>query len=669
MLFGTSVKINNNTTKVSGFLGWKFASTVTNIVGAKKVKSLFYNIGTTGFSFHSFFTLEIIMLLERITNGSSVFGLSKGNLLEIVEELKSDNRLDNAIELNRKYITDRLVYTPTKEQETVFNKYEYLNTLAHYRGMLISMDTGTGKTYTAVAIAEAVDSEYIFVITKKKIIDLMWNPALTKELYKKAPTQYYAGTGSYKNERYILVNLERLEEAVAIAKQLPKGNITIIVDEIHYVTNSTTSWSVSLLSLIAESESRNVLLLSGTPIKSYTKEVGVINSYLDTRYDSKTESIFKALYASPNSFMRETMQVRYGELSARVEKASLNLQEVKTYYVNVKLDNSNEYTLENIAKIAKAYSEDRLKELSSSYTLYENTYYRLYNRIKQEILSETPKMIREFDIYEKEFKEVIRLYNRRQLRNESKLLSSVNKFEKNILLPRLTGSEKEEFREAKTIVKYPALKVQGEVLGRIVSGYRIKCRTDLAKSIKYENYVESTDKKTVVFSNNIEVCEAAIRKLKSTGYKPASVYGGSGNASSAVNDFKKNKKTNPMVATYDSLGTGIPLIEANVLVIIDLPFRLYKYDQALARLWRKGQTEQVYVYILNLDTGDTPNIVSRNIDIIKYFKDEVAKITGYDVDISLDGINISNEELSYDYELSDIVYDKSVSNESFILGW
>ena len=100
-----------------------------------------------------------------------------------------------------------------------------------------------------------------------------------------------------------------------------------------------------------------------------------------------------------------------------------------------------------------------------------------------------------------------------------------------------------------------------------------------------------------------------------------------------------------MITTFKSLSTGVPLVAANVIVVLDLPFRMYVYEQAIARAWRLGQDSQVYVYIPKLDTGEFPNINSRNIDIIQFFKQEVEAITGEKMTVSLDpSIAPSTEE-------------------------
>ena len=79
-----------------------------------------------------------------------------------------------------------------------------------------------------------------------------------------------------------------------------------------------------------------------------------------------------------------------------------------------------------------------------------------------------------------------------------------------------------------------------------------------------------------------------------------------------------------------------------------MPYRMYIYEQAIGRVWRLGQDTKVLVYILQLDTGDLPNINTRNIDIIKFFKEEVERITGTVSNIDLDSSNIIENGVTTD---------------------
>jgi SNF2 family DNA or RNA helicase len=97
---------------------------------------------------------------------------------------------------------------------------------------------------------------------------------------------------------------------------------------------------------------------------------------------------------------------------------------------------------------------------------------------------------------------------------------------------------------------------------------------------------------------------------------------------SIVHRFEKEKDLNPLVATYASLSTAVPLIMADTMIIINPPFRQYIMDQTVARIHRLGATTQTRIFNILLDTGTEPNISTRTINIMQWSKDQVSAILG-----------------------------------------
>jgi len=161
---------------------------------------------------------------------------------------------------------------------------------------------------------------------------------------------------------------------------------------------------------------------------------------------------------------------------------------------------------------------------------------------------------------------------------------------------------------------------------------RIDCYTELAtKNGVIRNYVDSTHKKTLVFSNYISVCDAVTNQAIEAGLTPIRVYGSAAKSlSKNVGIYNTKPSVNPLVASYKSLSVGVPIVTANVIVIYGLPYRQYIFDQAIGRAWRTGQDSTVTVYIVELDTDGVPNITDRDFDIITFFRKEVHAITGSD---------------------------------------
>ena len=119
-----------------------------------------------------------------------------------------------------------------------------------------------------------------------------------------------------------------------------------------------------------------------------------------------------------------------------------------------------------------------------------------------------------------------------------------------------------------------------------------------------------------------------------------------------VNEFGLNDDLNPLIATYQSLSSAVPMVMANNSLMMNTPFRSYEMEQAIARTDRIGQTEDVYVTTVLLDTKGEPNISTRSNEIMEWSRQQVEEILGIKT-----APNISLESLEYSLD------DPEFSNE------
>lgn len=131
--------------------------------------------------------------------------------------------------------------------------------------------------------------------------------------------------------------------------------------------------------------------------------------------------------------------------------------------------------------------------------------------------------------------------------------------------------------------------------------------------------------------------------LVKAGYKPMLVYGETNKDLPAIiKKFHEDPDCNPLVATFKSLSTAVPLTAANSLIFTNSPFRDYERTQTVARVDRIGQTERCNVHDIFLDTGESPNISTRSKDIMQWSRDQVETILGVkspdDLDASLEAL-------------------------------
>ena len=171
-------------------------------------------------------------------------------------------------------------------------------------------------------------------------------------------------------------------------------------------------------------------------------------------------------------------------------------------------------------------------------------------------------------------------------------------------LPVLPERFREDFRNARSVVKYYKLKVQGEALGQILGRKRGQCIIDMVPhGWPRRHHRHGAQEDADVHEGYVGVVDAAAEFLRQRGYRPLRVYGETNNElAGMVNEFGRDEDANPMIATYQSLSSAVPLVMANTMVMANSPFRSFEYDQAVAQYQRLGQEENVYVNVV-LDTG------------------------------------------------------------------
>lgn len=529
----------------------------------------------------------------------------------------------------------------------------------------------THNTLSSLFIMEGFYQEIdnVIIVCPLPTVHDVWIKTLSAQGagFKKEQSFWFVNSNrEYQGQKYIICHYEGLDKLINIIKLLPVHRTGIIIDESHNLNDPKSKRAQYTKTLVDKLESKNVLLLSGTPLKSGFKEMGLFFKLLDDNFDTITEKLYMDLYRSTTDFLNNVLRERYDGYTIKVEKSAIKLDPLVT--VNLKIDIPEKelapYYLDNIRTELRTYINKRLEELKSEEVYWVKEYLELreiaYNNARSSIID------KDWITYKNNV-ETIRRTNNISFGILGQMIEDVNKFENNILMPGLpTSAEKKRFKEAKTIYKYKYLKVQGEALANVVGKARINCHILLAEYLDFASIINSTNKKTIIFSNYIEVCKAVVNICKRLGYEPISVYGEeTKNLAENVKKFENSKNINPLVTTYKSLSTGVPLTMADRIICIDMPFRMYIYEQAMARAWRLGQDSQVTSYIVEINT-EVPNINSRTIDIITWYKEEVERITGIpssvditsglmgspEVNVSMEEFNLNLEYASHNYNIT-----------------
>ena len=638
----------------------------------KKTPALFITINAQYMEFYSFFTLEVYEILKYLLVERSDDKLNKLNLRLLKSIITTiENEYWKPME-NTKYKIDYdnikmyLRYEPLEHQVKAFETYENIRSRYGYRGMLLDAAVGSGKSMMSIALSLGFHSDRVIVIAPLQTIEKVWvktisgNQTDPEMIFKEKQPVYVSKQykSEYNNEKYLLFHYEDLHKLEKMIPIIKSNNLTIIIDESHNFADEKTRRTKLLVDVVNKLNPTNVIPMSGTPIKASVRELNIIFKLIVKDYTSVIEKRFMKLYKSPGRLLADILREKYSNYTIKIKKENVKLQPITTVYKKVKLPNGDIYTLENIKKEMKNYYKTKLKDYKDNFVKYEAEYKHLYNIAKNSNTNVTNKEYEKYENYIKKIVSVTKKGGSIMKPEYMEYISYCNKFEKEQIIPYLSPEDKKKFKNVKSIYKYPKLKVIGEVLAYVIMGNRTNCIIDIAGVFNYEEVIETTIKKTIIFSSYVNVCDTAKQRCIELRYEPLTVYGSDSKyLSDTVGKFNAIEKYNPLITTYKSLSTGVPLIVANHIIALDIPFRRYIYEQAIGRAWRTGQDKPVTIYIPELDTGDKPNINDRNLDIMEFYIKAVNQITGDSIPEDMlakntvkEDMNISTEEYILDLE-------------------
>ena len=658
-------------TILEGYFGENMERILKYYLNGDKHKALFTEVYINKIVFYRYFTLEVYEMFIRILAEPLIkLSFNRKAIRDVINQMHLSNDLkhmqhtgmeEETIADAKRFAKNMLNYTNIKRrmnfgilphQEIIFEEYEFLKFINKLRGMVLAADPGTGKTFSSLALAEALDVDRVVIIAPAGTLETVWVESLTGEMYKK-PQKYWLSIAKerYYGEKFIVCHYEYMGKLAKMIEADGKKTM-IIIDESHNMNEKGTARDRNFTELLKTVDPSDVILLSGTAIKGSTMEVSNLLKATDVKFTPKIESVFEKLYKSPNAFLIDILPMRYKEISTFVSKGSMGLPPSHTEDLIMKLKNGDYYTLEKIKDRMKEYGTQQLE----LYTTHMDEYMELYTRLRNKATAKAIKagVITEDDLHEyiDKVELIMRLYEEGGLADIPKIIRDATAFERLAIDPFNKGQDLHDFRNAATIVKYVSWKIQGEILARVVMRTRIDLAIDFAKEMDYKKVLTMTEKKTLFFSAYGEVCETAYHAI-SKHTKCGRIYWDYvPDINKTIKEFHTNPKNQALVATYKSVSAGVPITAANLTVFFDLPFKTYVYGQAIARTHRLGQDKPCLFLQVLLDTGEKDNINSRNVDIIQLSKEMVEIITQKEVELEFRKIGGDDPEVATESDIA-----------------
>jgi superfamily II DNA or RNA helicase len=620
--------------KVSGLPGDSVAKTIFEVWGTSKiVNNMFTKVTPSDVVFNRFFAPDVVYAFTRIVNEKKK-GHNIRALRKVIEGIYEHTWMKATIikhpDILDKSQLGQLKWSPLEHQAGFFAWFNEMVPRFGLKGAMLGAGPGTGKTYMGIALALQLHADVVIIICPSRAVKKVWEDTIVTQF--KRPQPYWhskMGTPPKPKQKYYIVHYDSpqsLQRFMEFAKTQGWHKPVILLDESHGLNEESAFRTQLFIDLCAVVRCQFVLWESGTPVKAIGGEMAPLFRTIDPLFDPDAQERFRAIYGKASARANDILSHRLGKVTYKVD--SNNVVKISVHHPEskIKIPNGDQYTLASIRSEMRAFIDERIKHYTSNMRMYERMFENALSFFYKTLVTSEQKNA--FKIYERNIKLIRRGYDPSLMKDAA---AYCNNYEKKVVIPALPKELKEDFKTSKSVVKYHKLKVQGEALGRILGRKRAQCVIDMIPYMGLEHKIDTGLKKTLMFTSYVTAVDAAAEYLKQRGYGPLRVYGETNNElAQMVTEFGKNDDANPMIATYQSLSSAVPLVMANTMVMFNSPFRSFEYDQAVARCKRLGQDEDVYVYDIVLDTGEEPNISSRTIDIMTWSRSQVDEILGFE---------------------------------------
>lgn len=646
MLGIISVKETDSHIIVNGIPGLRFQKDIYNFWKTSKIaNNIFTSVSRSSVKFPKFFAIEVLYILEQLQDSRRTF-CGRRTLSKVAEELIRSTWLRNVgmtgftPRLNYKALDDLNV---TLFQHQLNFLHEYDRTTYEYalQGMLMDVAAGGGKTITNFALGHILGANTkVFIVPKNSVFDV-WVKTI-KMLFKKGVPDHWhslSGEEPTPGKEYYIVHYDYMEKFLAFVKQNRGGfgKVFVAIDESHNF-NEQSARTQYLIDICQGLRAMGVVHASGTPFKAMGSEAITLLKTVCADFTGEVEGAFRKIFGKEAKKALEILANRIGIVSFKVIKAEIETPGVDYHEVKIPLKNGIDYTLTSVRDKMTKFIEDRLKYYKDGMKEYEGLYGRCLDMHEGKLKS--PQERQAFTQYQSYVKSIRKGYDPVTMKD---MVMFCNRYELKVIIPTLPDTYRKPFLNVRAIIKYVELKVMGEALSQVLGRMRIQCHIDMLPNMPLDTIIDNSASKTVIFTSYVEVVKELDTLLTAAGYKPLLVYGETNkDLTGIVKKFEQDPDANPLIATFKSLSTAVPLVMASTEIFTNSPFRDYERTQTIARIDRIGQKHRCHVHETFLDTGQEPNISTRSKDIMQWSKQQVEAILGVqspdDLEASLESL-------------------------------
>ncbi len=637
------VEEKDNVITVGGIPSSNLVNDIYRVWNTMRVpNNLFIERGMRYFKIHSFYAIELIYILDQLLiRGTRE--MARGMIKTIREKVFTETWVGTAAEappLDMDYarIAREMNCTLLPPQMGLLQHFAVTAPKYGMRGLLFAAGPGTGKTIGGYAFTLAVNADLSIIVCPKNAVHEVWEATI--QLRFNNPPTYWTSLDKQMftgKEQYLIVHYEALKTVLDNLDRI-KGRDTVVwLDESHNLNELTAARTNYFIDICDKQQARYVMWASGTPLKAIGKETVPLIRTICPQFTRETQDSYIRMFGATKAVALDILSNRLALSTYKVEKGDVVTNEVTELTVNVTLKDPKRFLLPTIKEDMKKYIIERTQYYKENMKSFEEAFHSCLTKFEMTI-GNNKQLRNNFETY---LSYVHKMHRSFDPRADLDLVTYCKAFERNNIYDALNNADRKVFKKSASVYKYVILTIRGECLGNVLGKRRAECFKAMVAELDLKDIVDTSVKKTLIFSSYVDVVDELSEKSKSLGYQPLLVYGDTNRGlKDMMTKFRVDPKANPMIATYPSLSTAVPVIEASTCVLMDLPFREHIRYQAVSRVDRLGQDAPVRIITILLDTGKVDNISTRNKDIMEWSKAMVDQMLGFDAanmnDVSMD---------------------------------
>ena len=497
---------------------------------------------------------------------------------------------------------------------------EYFNITRRFNfdGHILTFKPGYGKTFTAALIAEAAPDVDQVVVVCPNTLKENWASEI-KSYYKKYSNEktfseevFVSGNARYKfnkqKAKWIIVNQESIP---MVFDKVAKKNVMIIVDECQYFRNYETKRVKDLLQLKDITNAAEVLMMSGTPIHATPDEALPALLMIDPMMTLDLAKKYKSAFSVDNTYLERVINARMGIVMYDIPSEVLKLPAKTVTSLKLPLNNDKKFLLYNVEAEISARYKKYYAELGVDADKYKVQFHEILRKYSSADKTLTKNYI-----------DFVDAGSNYLTVHESK--STIYRtFLKTYVYPNIPDNERPQVKETMANYVYMSAKARGLAQGEVYPPLynEVNIRLWDEHEDEFIDRIQNNLKKTLIFTPYVSVANYIEERLDSRKIGVIKITGSVvKNRMDMINAFRNSDDIEVLVATYNVAGTGLTLIEASQVFFFGVPYRSADFDQAADRVYRIGQTSDVFIYkvLLQSSVANAKNITERQDEIMEW---------------------------------------------------